>query len=150
MPHWKVNESRQEIIDHFGGECVQCGFSDSRALQFDHINDDGVADRARWNGAIPQVQLLLHPEKYQLLCANCNQIKRYVSGDRQAWFPRPNNRLDDVRRCLKDGMLLKEAVAICVEKLGYSPKASYALIARVTTRERIGYGDRNGKIITLS
>src|SRR6266446_5698640 len=32
---------RREVIEHLGGKCVHCGFSDYRALQVDHINGDG-------------------------------------------------------------------------------------------------------------
>ncbi len=73
-------KQRQDLINEFGGQCVRCGFSDWRALQFDHVNNDGSVDRRDKNGH-NQTRLArlvrANPERFQLLCANCNQIKRY-------------------------------------------------------------------------
>jgi len=54
------HNSRQKVVDSLGGVCVRCGFSDIRALQIDHIKN-----------------------KYQLLCANCNWIKRYEDKEKR-------------------------------------------------------------------
>jgi hypothetical protein len=74
---------RQFIIDFFGGKCVKCGFNDSRALQLDHIHGDGHKERKDSCGFSLSYRYKMvkeHPElareKYQLLCANCNWIKR--------------------------------------------------------------------------
>lgn len=78
---------REYIILFFGGKCVRCGFSDSRALQCDHINGDGYLERKDTTRGGAGLSLSYRyrlvkndPEKarsiYQLLCANCNQIKR--------------------------------------------------------------------------
>lgn len=73
---------RREILEFLGGICVHCGFSDSRALQVDHIEGGGnkerkeVAPRSGGPGASTLWNLVhASPEKYQLLCANCNMIK---------------------------------------------------------------------------
>jgi hypothetical protein len=69
---------KKKLFDRMGGQCIKCGFSDYRVLQVDHINGRGKKDRLGTH------QLYLHilkdnlwKEKYQLLCANCNQIKRW-------------------------------------------------------------------------
>lgn len=83
---------RREILDLLGGQkCIRCGFTDWRALQVDHINGDGCRDqRFKSSGTGPnywsfRAWLMLYPEKaklvYQILCANCNWIKRYENGE---------------------------------------------------------------------
>jgi len=74
-----AKKARKEIIAHMGGCCTKCGFDDWRALQADHVNDDGAQDRKK-RGHTPHALLRdikQHKDKYQLLCANCNWIKRY-------------------------------------------------------------------------
>jgi exonuclease VII large subunit len=78
---------RQAVIALFGGKCARCGFSDWRALQVDHINGGGTKERKSLqnNQALYKAMLAADPadinSKYQLLCANCNQIKRYEEGE---------------------------------------------------------------------
>lgn len=74
---------RLEAIDLLGGVCQTCGFSDVRALQFDHINGGGSKDRVKSGNSSYVASLIIKnfPEsknKYQVLCANCNWIKRFV------------------------------------------------------------------------
>lgn len=72
---------RKEILDLLGGECIQCTFSDPRALQIDHVNGGGHRERLYF-GQNP-VKLFKsvkeNPDNYQLLCANCNQIKKIAN-----------------------------------------------------------------------
>jgi RNase P subunit RPR2 len=53
--------------------CVQCGFSDYRALQIDHISGGG--SRKRKDSSV-LTQIKENPDNFQILCANCNWIKR--------------------------------------------------------------------------
>lgn len=70
---------RARILELLGGKCP-CGFSDPRALQVDHVNGNGSEDR-RVHGRKYTKEVIRSIEagegKYQLLCANCNWIKRY-------------------------------------------------------------------------
>lgn len=68
---------RQKLVDMLGGKCVRCGFSDIRALQVDHVNGGGIAERRTigWNGIENKI-FSGDVSGYQLLCANCNQIKK--------------------------------------------------------------------------
>lgn len=72
-------KKRAELLEFMGGKCIKCGFSDSRALQIDHVNGGG---RNKHEGSsrmfIKNVlnSLIKGEKKYQLLCANCNWIKR--------------------------------------------------------------------------
>lgn len=77
----KRREQRLELLKYMGGKCVKCGFSDYRALQIDHVNGDGNKERkANPLGAYYKYlfdNVKNNPNKYQLLCANCNWIKRF-------------------------------------------------------------------------
>lgn len=68
---------REQVFDLFGKRCVRCGFNDERALQLDHINGGGVREAKRLGGPKGVWRNSLeNPDKYQILCANCNWIKR--------------------------------------------------------------------------
>jgi hypothetical protein len=71
---------RMKILGFLGGMCVVCGEVDWRCLQIDHVNGDGRQERIRLKspGLGPYYSdIREHPEKYQILCANHNWIKRY-------------------------------------------------------------------------
>lgn len=67
---------------------MRCGFDDVRALQIDHVNGGGTKELKGggaklgayyWNVVIKSV--LNNENKYQLLCANCNWIKRVENNE---------------------------------------------------------------------
>lgn len=64
-----------------GGKCVRCGFSDSRALQLDHINGGGLRDKRSTATRYRQILSGKSVGEFQLLCANCNWIKRAENGE---------------------------------------------------------------------
>lgn len=71
---------RNTLFDILGKNCARCGFSDLRALQIDHKNGNGAQERRKlglsgfynfyWKKPELARKLL------QILCANCNWIKR--------------------------------------------------------------------------
>lgn len=63
------------MIEYFGGKCVHCGHNDPICLDFDHILDDGYRDKSG-KGIIFYVKE--NPERFQLLCKNCNWKKEYT------------------------------------------------------------------------
>jgi len=67
---------RQQILNFYRNKCAICGFDDVRALQLDHINGGGTKENKSISSAGINRRALKHPEEYQLLCANCNWIKR--------------------------------------------------------------------------
>ena len=72
------------VIGHLGGVCCRCGFSDIRALQIDHINGNGNQERKQFCSNSPAFYTKVLNDKgenYQLLCANCNWIKRSENGE---------------------------------------------------------------------
>jgi hypothetical protein len=81
-----LNKKRKEwtlkrriaIIKKFGGKCKRCGFDDPRALQIDHVNNGGHKEYKKMS-EFRYYKMVLEDTsgKYQILCANCNWIKRY-------------------------------------------------------------------------
>jgi hypothetical protein len=71
---------RGELMAFLGGRCVTCGFDNPLALHVDHINDDGhLEGRNRYLGKVFKLMKTDRDEvrrRYQILCANCNEIKR--------------------------------------------------------------------------
>lgn len=73
----------------YGGLCQRCEFGDIRALQIDHINGVPNGERRLKNnphrGGVKLYQAILsevYPqEDFQLLCANCNWIKRFEDNE---------------------------------------------------------------------
>jgi hypothetical protein len=76
---------KERVFAMYGQVCARCGFPDKRALQLDHVQDDGHKHRRTrrdgrrttdcrraWTDASRSYQ----PDKFQILCSNCNWIKR--------------------------------------------------------------------------
>jgi hypothetical protein len=75
MRFWKIRAIRK-----LGGKCCRCGFSDYRALQFDHPNGGGSSQNfntRRGRTHTYYYRIYCGEEKVQLLCANCNWILKY-------------------------------------------------------------------------
>jgi hypothetical protein len=81
MSHWR-RDLKVEIIRRLGGCCARCGFSDYRALQIDHVAGGGTHLRVNGWDVTRYKEMLTAPSgTYQLLCANCNWIKRCENGE---------------------------------------------------------------------
>lgn len=87
---WK---NKIKVIHEYGGKCLHCGEDDPLVLNIDHINNDGSKDltksgnRLNGNGLYSSIIKNNFPkDKYQLLCANCNQRKEWFR--RNAYFER--------------------------------------------------------------
>ncbi len=77
------HRSKIEILRRYSGEypkCAYCGENRYECLQIDHINDDGCKERKITGGGENFYAWLkkqpYQPDRYQVLCANCNVIKR--------------------------------------------------------------------------
>lgn len=83
---------RLRLIEVYGGKCVRCGFLDGRALQLDHIQGDGYKEKADKNYYRFLKRVTDNPdfERFQLLCANCNWIKRHENNE-NPHLNRPKN-----------------------------------------------------------
>ena len=88
----KRSEARKEIIRLLSGRCSNpynlphpdwC--NDPQILQIDHINADGKKDK-KFGGGLT-IHILLEIQKgskdYQLLCPNCNWLKRIKNHERK-------------------------------------------------------------------
>ena len=74
-------ERRAAILEFFGPHCVRCGFSDRRALQIDHVHGGGARERKGKEMSYVIMEAITSDpreacRRYQVLCANCNVIKR--------------------------------------------------------------------------
>lgn len=94
--------ARQRALDCLGSKCTRCGFSDPRALQIDHVNGGGSESRRKSGPLTTYRQVPKNPSLFQILCANCNWIKRAEDQERAAschhdveygftHFPTPRN-----------------------------------------------------------
>ena len=91
---------RSKLIEKLGGKCIVCGWDDHRALQIDHINGGGRADReaiGRGHGHSYLLHVFNDPnifEKYQLLCCNHNWIK-VIENKEYYWHGKPKKEDDE-------------------------------------------------------
>lgn len=75
---------RLEALKKLGNKCVSCGYSDIRALHIDHVNNDGYKERNIRKSLNRKIALeLVDINRYQLLCANCNWIKRLENNEQK-------------------------------------------------------------------
>lgn len=80
----KYSGRRKRIIDALGGKCIRCGFTDIRALQIDHVNGHGGRERKstiNFSHDRYERMIMENKDRYQILCANCNWIKRVEKGE---------------------------------------------------------------------
>ena len=76
---------KNEMYGLLGGKkCKSCGFEDERALAIDHVFNDGYKER-KLEKSISQMRkrVFATPNRYQILCYNCNQIKKYENQNRE-------------------------------------------------------------------
>lgn len=87
MRYW-----RAWVIIAAGGVCCVCSFGDPRALQLDHVAGGGNRERRDWRSVVSQHRVgteaharavleRVRRGELQLLCANCNWIKRRERGE---------------------------------------------------------------------
>jgi hypothetical protein len=89
-PDIRYARLRRDALRLLGGVCVRCRFSDPRALQVDHKAGGGTKEQREIGVYGVLKRVITDPDRdsrYQLLCANCNWIKRH---ERNEW-PRPRS-----------------------------------------------------------
>lgn len=72
---------RIAAVKKLGSKCVKCGYTDPRALQIDHINGGGTKEHREIGNGRVYKKVLKNTDGYQLLCANCNWVKRWNNGE---------------------------------------------------------------------
>lgn len=71
-----IDKGKRYIIEYLQNHpCVDCGISDIRVLQFDHIENIGWHGRRVSNFVSSINRLKAEIEKCQVRCANCHMIK---------------------------------------------------------------------------
>ena len=75
---------RESLFGILGHECIKCGFKDMRALQVDHIKGGGAKEQKRMGGNSSMYRYYRNnpnkaKKKLQILCANCNWIKKHFN-----------------------------------------------------------------------
>lgn len=77
---------RQSVYDKLGRKCRRCGIDDTRVLCIDHVNGGGKKERETLSPYTLLKRVLSdETNAYQILCQNCNWIKRHENrewGDR--------------------------------------------------------------------
>lgn len=80
---------RNQAFEYYGRSCCRCGFDDERALQIDHVADNGADERKALGGQQFSGWIFYRwlkkqgwPSGYQTLCANCNAIKQVEKNER--------------------------------------------------------------------
>ena len=76
----KRNALRDAVYNKFGNKCKWCGITDKRVLCIDHVHGGGVVEhRSPKFNICSFYRKVLNNESgvYQLLCHNCNWIKRH-------------------------------------------------------------------------
>ena len=73
-----AKDIRIVAIEKLGGKCTKCGYSDIRALQIDHVYGGGTRELYQLGRRKMYQKVIDEAESgnYQVLCCNCNWIKR--------------------------------------------------------------------------
>lgn len=68
---------RVQALMLLGGNCSRCNNDDMRVLQIDHVNGGGTKENKKIHARGICIKAMENPTEYQVLCANCNWIKRW-------------------------------------------------------------------------
>jgi len=73
---------KDKVFEIYGHVCCRCGFADKRALTLDHILNNGAEERKEFGerGVYKRAVDNYLPDEYQILCMNCQFIKRVEFG----------------------------------------------------------------------
>src|SRR6202021_2107201 len=74
----RLTALKEKVYDKLGHTCTRCGFDDKRALQIDHVYGGGNKEHKEIKSQHTFLKKVLEDTEgtYQILCANCNWIKR--------------------------------------------------------------------------
>ena len=77
-----LRKLRREVLAKLGNKCVHCGNTDHRVLQVDHVDGGGRKEEKKigTQGIYRKIGKG-HTKGYQLLCSNCNWIKRHEQNE---------------------------------------------------------------------
>lgn len=75
----RQDKLRIEVLYHYGKKCKNCGITDVRVLDLEHIKNNGNVERKKFgkgNGFFLSVKRRKYPKGLQVMCKNCNWLKR--------------------------------------------------------------------------
>lgn len=76
--HKHYDKLKTAAYNVLGNKCTKCPETDFRVLQIDHRDGKGSRHRRKCNGYDKLYRdVVKHPERFQILCANCNWRKRW-------------------------------------------------------------------------
>ena len=76
---WRFRMKTKLFNAYGGAKCKNCGITDMRVLDLDHLDNNGCQERKKLGGTEKLFFYLIKnnfPPGYQILCRNCNWIKR--------------------------------------------------------------------------
>lgn len=96
-----INNLRYKFLQMYGNKCACCGETYVPFLTLDHVRGDGKMDRTSYTGkpcnsynAYRNAIKYYNPQKYQILCMNCNFVKKNLGQctckNRKRKYNRPN------------------------------------------------------------
>ena len=81
LTHKRLIRVRSQVLEMYGWICKCCGESENMFLALDHIHGGGRKEREKYHGTCDFYWFVLkqghQPERYQLLCHNCNSAKGF-------------------------------------------------------------------------
>ena len=74
--------ARTKVYEAYGNKCACCGETEPLFLTLDHVNNDGHIERKAFSQGNLYGRVIREefPDRFQLLCWNCNQGKRRNNG----------------------------------------------------------------------
>ena len=76
---WRIAAYRMLVKQELGGKCVDCGYDNPLALEFDHISRG--AKRALVTNLRSLARIRAEASGCVLRCANCHRIKTWINRD---------------------------------------------------------------------
>jgi hypothetical protein len=73
----QYNTLKNKAFKLLGNMCKRCKIKDKRVLQVDHVKGGGTKERKKVNSLKLYKKIINKEKGYQLLCANCNWIKKF-------------------------------------------------------------------------
>ncbi len=72
---------RKKAVAVLGSKCIWCGIDNVLVLQVDHLNGGGNRERQSLGSPGIYRKIIRGSNEYQLLCANCNLLKKIRSNE---------------------------------------------------------------------
>jgi hypothetical protein len=97
----RYDELKQLVFQKLGWSCCRCGYHDVRALQIDHVNGGGNKEHKQVKNSLSFLKKVLTDDKgsYQILCANCNWVKRHENKEEPFYTLKLTDSINGITTC---------------------------------------------------